>query len=78
MILIIVIIQTWNAVIASSLKVEGDEVHAEAGVLALEEMVGQLLGHDVVELLTGLRGEANQELVQRARPLKKDDVKSRL
>ncbi len=64
--------------IASSLKVEGDEVHAEAGVLALEEMVGQLLGHDVVELLTGLRGEADEELVQRTRPLIKDDVKSRL
>ncbi len=55
--------------IASSLKVEGDEVHAEAGVLALEEMVGQLLGHDVVELLAGLRGEADQEFVQRTGPL---------
>ncbi len=74
----IVMTQTWNAVITSSLKVEGDEVHAEAGVLALEEMVGQLLGHDVVELLTGLRGQANQKLVQRTRPLKNDDVKSRL
>ena len=60
--------------VAAALKVKRHEVHAEAGVLALEEMVGQLLCHDVVKLLAGLRGQANQEFVQRAGPRGKGEL----
>lgn len=49
------------------MDVEGHQVHAEAVVLGLEQVVGQLLGEDVVELLPGLGGQAHQELVQGAR-----------
>jgi len=55
-------------VVATTLDVEGHQVHAEAGVLGLEEVVGQFLRHDVVKLLPGLRGQAHQELIQSAGP----------
>ncbi len=58
---------TWKPVVTPSLQVKRHQVHAEAGVLALEQMVRQLLRHDVVELLPRLGGEAHQELVQSAR-----------
>ena len=33
---------TWDTVVPASLKVEGDQVHAEAGVLGLEQVVRYL------------------------------------
>ena len=55
---------SWQTVISPSLDVEGHEVHAEALVLALEEVVGDLFREDVVELLSWLGGESDQELVE--------------
>ena len=42
--------------ISASLDVEGHEVHAEALVLGLEQVVGHLLREDVVESLSWLGG----------------------
>ena len=55
---------SWQTVVSSSLDVESHEVHTEALVLGLEEMVGDLLREDVVVLLSGLSGETDQEPVQ--------------
>ena len=55
---------SWQTVVSPSLDVEGHEVHAEALVLALEEVVGDLFREDVVELLSWLGGESDQELVE--------------
>ena len=56
-----------QSVVPTSLDVQGDQVHPEAVVLGLEEMVGQLLTKDVVELLPGLGGQPNQEAVKSSR-----------
>ena len=45
-----------EAVISAPLDVEGHEVHAEALVLGLEQVVGDLLREDVVKSLPGLGG----------------------
>ena len=54
-------------VVPPPLDVERHQVHAEALVLGLEQMVGDLLREDVVEPLPGLGGEPHQEHVQVAR-----------
>ena len=51
-----------QSVVPTSLDVQGDQVHPEAVVLGLEQVVGQLLAEDVVELLPGLGGKTDQEL----------------
>ena len=56
-----------QSVVPTSLDVQGDQVHPEAVVLGLEEMVGQLLTKDVVELLPGLGGQPDQEAVKGSR-----------
>ena len=56
-----------QSVVPTSLDVQGDQVHSEAVVLGLEEMVGQLLAEDVVELLPGLGGQTDQEAVKSSR-----------
>ena len=56
-----------QSVVPTSLDVQGDQVHPEAVVLGLEEMVGQLLAEDVVELLPGLGGQPDQEAVKSSR-----------
>ena len=56
-----------QSMISPSLYVESHQVHPEALVLALEEMVGHLLREDVVELLPGLGGQTHQELIQLSR-----------
>ena len=56
-----------QSVVPTSLDVQGDQVHPEAVVLGLEEMVGQLLAKDVVELLPGLGGQPDQEAVKSSR-----------
>ena len=43
-----------QTVVSAPLDVEGDEVHPEALVLGLEQVVGDLLREDVVESLSGL------------------------
>ena len=50
--------------IPSSLEVERHQVHSEAGVLLLEQMVGHLLSEQVVKLLPGLGGQTDEDLVQ--------------
>ena len=55
---------TREAVISASLYVESHQVHPEALVLSLEEMVGDLLSEDVVVSLPGLGGQTHQEPVQ--------------
>ena len=57
---------TRHAVVSPALQVQTDEVHPEALVLGLEQVVGHLLRDDVVVLLAGLRGQTHQELVQLA------------
>ena len=54
----------WKAVVSPALDVQGSQVHPKALVAALEEMVGQLVGHDVVKVLAGLAGQAHQESVK--------------
>ena len=56
-----------QSMISSSLYVQSHQVHPEAMVLGLEEMVGHLLRENVVELLPGLSGQTDQELVQLSR-----------
>ena len=58
---------TWQTMVSAPLNVERHKIKTEAGVLGLEEMVGHLLGEDVVELLSWLCGQTNQELVQFSR-----------
>ena len=41
---------SWQPVVPPSLDVQGNQVHPKAVVLRLEEVVGQLLAEDVVEL----------------------------
>ena len=53
-----------QSMISPSLYVESHQVHPEALVLSLEEMVGDLLGEDVVVSLPGLSGQTHQEPVQ--------------
>ena len=43
-------IVSWQPVVPPSLDVQGNQVHPKAVVLRLEEVVGQLLAQDVVEL----------------------------
>ena len=43
-------IVSWQPVVPPSLDVQGNQVHPKAVVLRLEEVVGQLLAEDVVEL----------------------------
>ena len=64
-----------QTMISSSLDVQGDQVHAEALVLGLEEMVGQLLREDVVKLLSGLSSQTHQEPVQVSRGIDQLRVK---
>ena len=54
-------------VVSPPLDVESHQVHPEALVPALEEVVGHLLRHDVVVILTRLGGQSHQELVKLAR-----------
>ena len=56
-----------QSVVPTSLDVQGDQVHPEAVVLGLEQVVGQLLAEDVVELLPGLGGQPDQEAVKSSR-----------
>ena len=56
-----------QTVISAPLDVEGNKVESKAAVLGLEQVVGHLLGEDVVELLSWLCGQTNQELVQFSR-----------
>ena len=60
-------IVSWQPVVPPSLDVQGNQVHPKAVVLRLEEVVGQLLAEDVVELLPGLGGKTNQEAVKGSR-----------
>ena len=60
-------IVTRQTVISATLKIEGNKIEAEAAILGLEQVVGHLLGEDVVKLLPGLGGQTHQELVQLAR-----------
>ena len=64
-----------QTVVSASLDIQGHEVHAEAFVLGLEQVVGHLLGDDVVVLLPGLGGETHQELVQLAGAVDEHGVK---
>ena len=66
-----------QSVVPTSLDVQGDQVHPEAVVLGLEEMVGQLLAEDVVELLPGLGGQPNQEAVKSSRTVHQLRVEER-
>ena len=45
-----------QTVVSASLDIKGHEVHAEALVLGLEQMVSDLLREDVVKSLPGLGG----------------------
>ena len=56
-----------QSVVPTSLDVQGDQVHPEAVVLGLEQVVGQLFAEDVVELLPGLGGQPDQEAVKGSR-----------
>ena len=67
-----------QSVVPTSLDVQGDQVHPEAVVLGLEEMVGQLVGHDVVKVLAGLAGKAHQESVEASRSVDKLGVEELL
>ena len=68
----------WKAVVSPALDVQGSQVHAKALVPALEEMVGQLVGHDVVKVLAGLAGQAHQESVEASRSVDKLGVEELL
>ena len=50
--------------VSPSLDVEGHQVHPEALVLALEEVVGYLLSEDVVVFLSGLSGKSHKKSVE--------------
>ena len=60
-------IVAWQSVVPTSLDVQGDQVHPEAVVLGLEEVVGQLLTEDVVKLLSRLSGKTHEEAVKGSR-----------
>ena len=68
----------WKAVVSPALDVQGSQVHPKALVPALEEMVGQLVGHDVVKVLAGLAGQAHQESVEASRSVDKLGVEKLL
>ena len=61
----------WKAVVTPALDVQGSQVHPKALVPALEEMVGQLVGHDVVKVLAGLTGEPHEESIEASRSVDK-------
>ena len=52
-----------QTVVSAPLDVEGHQVHAEALVLCLEQVVRDLLCEDVVKSLPGLSGQTHQESV---------------
>ena len=68
----------WKAVVSPALDVQGSQVHPKALVAPLEEMVGQLVGHDVVKVLAGLAGQAHQESVEASRSVDKLGVEELL
>ena len=68
----------WKAVVSPALDVQGSQIHPKALVPALEEMVGQLVGHDVVKVLAGLAGQAHQESVEASRSVDKLGVEKLL
>ena len=55
---------TRQSMISSSLYVQSHQVHPEAMVLGLEEMVGHLLRENVVVSLSWLSGQTDQEPVK--------------
>ena len=64
--MLIYVVPTWKTVVSSSLEVKSHQVHSKAGILGLEQMVGDLLGEEVVKLLPGLSGQTHEDLVQGA------------
>ena len=69
------LIVSWQTMVSASLDIQGNQVKTKAGILGLEEMVGQLLREDVVKLLSGLSGQTNQEPVQVSRGIDQLRVK---
>ena len=68
----------WKAVVSPALDVQGSQVHPKALVAPLEEVVGQLVGHDVVKVLAGLAGQAHQVSVEASRSVDKLGVEELL
>ena len=56
-----------KSMVATSLDIQGNQVHPKAVVLGLEEVVGQLLTEDVVKLLSWLGRKADEETVEGSR-----------
>ena len=53
-----------EAVVSATLDIQGRKVHTKAVVLGLEEVVGQLVGHDIVKPLPWLGGQTHQEAIK--------------
>ena len=56
----------WKSMVPPTLDVQGCQVHSKA-LVSLEEMVGQLVRHDVVEVLAWLTGKPDEESVKASR-----------
>ena len=61
----------WKSMVPATLDVQGCQVHSKALVSSLEQMVGQLVRHDVVEVLAWLTGKPNKESVKASRSVDK-------
>ena len=57
--------------VSPSLDVQGRQVHSKALVSPLEQMIGQLVRHDVVKVLARLACESNEESVKASRSVNK-------
>ena len=57
--------------VSPSLDVQGRQVHSKALVSPLEQMIGQLVRHDVVKVLARLAGKSNKESVKASRSVNK-------
>ena len=58
---------TWKSVVPSTLDVQCCQVHSKAFVSSLEQVIGQLVGHDVVKMLARLTSKPHQESVEATR-----------
>ena len=62
---------SWKSMVPPPLDVQGCQVHSKALVPSLEEVVGQLVRHDVVKVLAGLTCKPDEESIEASRSVDK-------